>query len=1437
MSLTGVTNVASNSVSNALLTFATGQGTGTYSNTITVVYRDSSTLAGASTNVGSSTLTVTQNVYDHAQGSLSSSNVTFRVHVGYTSDQTTNIGVSNAVGFRVSLATLATNSSNNLSLASVTNVAAGGSSNALLTLSNGLAAGAFTNVIGVVYGDSTNLAGAQSVVGTNFLTVNGLVYSGQSTWTTNSGNWTNFANWNDGGTPGLDGSLSTNDTAAFGTGGGGVVTLNTHAELNALTFNASSYTLAGTGTISMVQGSNAPSIVTSLGSHLISNALVLANNVGVTNASGTLLTLAGAVSGSGAITKVGGGTLSLSSANSYTGGTILNAGTLAISNNAAFGSGAITFASNATVSALTTLLVTNDYTISGSATGTFDVGAGLNFDSSGVISGGGVLAKIGVGTLTLSTSNSYTGGTLLNTGVLTINATNALGTGAVTVASGALLDFGVIGGGAVTNTLLGSGTIVTTGTGTLTLGDSSAGFSGYIGADDAILRITNANAIGAATALFMTNGGTIRFSEGAASNSVTNKIVVASNSSGVIEHGTGTGTLTLAGELRKDAATLTLRGTNTGVVTISGGITGSAPNSDLVYDSGTFNVNASNSYNGPTYLINGAIVNANSNNALPTSSGPSSVYLDQTNTGSNWGTGSSVLNLGTSQTIASLSGISSSSVNLGNNTLTIGAVSGGSSFAGSISGAGGSLYKLGASTQTLSGNNTYTGGTTITNGAIITANANALGNGPLTLTGTGRLILGSILNIDSFVWDTVTSFVGFNSLANGYYLNATNAVTLSGTTNYFDLRGLDSQLTATPVQLFAFGTNGFNTNQFGILGDQASSYYALSIRNSNSLWVALATLPVPSGGTNTFSTTNTYPSVTFGTNSTLNITPTGNLTIQTNVTVNNQSTLNVDGILTASNTVSVLYGSTLSGIGTINGNVLNGGLLSPGSAFVNNPTGQLTINGNLTQTSTGTMLIQVAGAGSFSSIYVNGTAVLGGTMAVNPIGYTMQFGDQYQFLTATGGITGAFDSINMPSGYRGRFLLGNNNTTGSLLVAPQSYTQLATTQNQLNVATALDSFIPATSGDKLTVSTALDKLASSQYQQAFEAIQPTIYQSLGTIAFNLANAQNMELNQRLWNQRIAGSGFSMNGFADNTPIWEGMGDGNSVTDPSKDILRQGPDNRWGLFVDGNGIFAQANSANMLPGYNAQSGGITAGVSFRVNPTITVGAYTGYEGTYAKYNAGSSLADNSVRFGLFGTYGKQDGKGFYGNAVVGGAYNNYRVTRNISFSGLNRTANSTPSAGELDTMLAAGYNFRPGNWTFGPITSLQYTYLGVNSFNESGAQSLDLAAQGWNTSSLLYSLGAQAAYTWKATKNLTIVPQINLSWQHEFLQNPYTINSTMGGAYFANLSATPIRDFLYGGVGMTLEFKERWFTSIFYNAAAGNSDLSSQNIFLSFGCKF
>ena len=275
LTLGGVGSLTAGSGTTTALTFAAGQGTGTYSNNVSVTYADASSLNGASTNLGSQTITVTQSVFGHASNILSTNSVALQaVHVGYTNTQTNTIGMSNAVGFRVAMQTATTNSSNGISLSGVTGVSNGVSSNAILTFATNQGVGAFTNQIGVVYGDASSYAGAITNYGTNTLTVSGLVYSGQSTWTAGSGNWTNFTNWSAlGGTPGLDGTLSTNDTATFGTGSGGTVTLNTNAQLNTLSFsNASAYTVTGTGSISLVQGSSAPSITTTLGSHTISNA-------------------------------------------------------------------------------------------------------------------------------------------------------------------------------------------------------------------------------------------------------------------------------------------------------------------------------------------------------------------------------------------------------------------------------------------------------------------------------------------------------------------------------------------------------------------------------------------------------------------------------------------------------------------------------------------------------------------------------------------------------------------------------------------------------------------------------------------------------------------------------------------------------------------------------------------------------------------------------------------------------------------------------------------------------------------------------------------------------------------------------------------------------------------------------------------------------------
>jgi len=80
-------------------------------------------------------------------------------------------------------------------------------------------------------------------------------------------------------------------------------------------------------------------------------------------------------------------------------------------------------------------------------------------------------------------------------------------------------------------------------------------------------------------------------------------------------------------------------------------------------------------------------------------------------------------------------------VNLGANTLSLGATNTSMTFNGRISGTGG-LIKTGTGTLTLSNANGFSGGLSIQGGNVVSLNANALGTGAISLSGTGGLLLG-----------------------------------------------------------------------------------------------------------------------------------------------------------------------------------------------------------------------------------------------------------------------------------------------------------------------------------------------------------------------------------------------------------------------------------------------------------------------------------------------------------------------------------------------------------------------------------------------------------------------------------------------------------------------------------------------------------------------
>jgi len=82
--------------------------------------------------------------------------------------------------------------------------------------------------------------------------------------------------------------------------------------------------------------------------------------------------------------------------------------------------------------------------------------------------------------------------------------------------------------------------------------------------------------------------------------------------------------------------------------------------------------------------------------------------------------------------------------------------------------------------------------------------------------------------------------------------------------------------------------------------------------------------------------------------------------------------------------------------------------------------------------------------------------------------------------------------------------------------------------------------------------------------------------------------------------------------------------------------------------------------------------------------------------------------------------------------------------------------------------------------------------------------------------------------------------VRLLWQHEFLINSRTINSTLQGgpgASFGHVTDDPDRDSAYGGAGITARIGERWTAPAFYNVNFGAQGYTNNIISTSLNFSF
>ena len=528
------------------------------------------------------------------------------------------------------------------------------------------------------------------------------------------------------------------------------------------------FTFTGTNTLSLGSG-----------------AVALGASCTVTVSGGTL-GVGGIISGSGySLTKAGAGTLTLRGANTYTGGTTLSAGTLNINSASAIGSGSFTISGgtlNNTSGSSVTLSTNNAQTWNGdfAFTGTNDLNLGngavtlgasrtVTVNNNGILTVGGIisgsglgLAKAGSGTLILGGVNTYTGATTVSAGTLQTSAADRIiDSSAISVSSGATfalggnetvasiagagnyslgantLTFGDTSNQTVSGTISGTGALVKSGSGSITLSGSNS-YSGGTKMNAGTIFVGHNSALGSGTLTFAASG------TGLASNDSTDRTI--SNALGTFAGSSAIYTFGSAG---------------------SGNLTFTNTTSAALGSVRTFTVNNSwtsfaNAFTGTSDGI--------------TKAGTGTLIL----AGNNTYTGATTINVGTLQigNGGATGSLSTSSAITVNGTLAFNrsdALTQGTNFSSaSISGTG-TLVQNGAGTLTLNAANTYSGGTTLNTGTLVIGNTAAAGTGTITQSSGS-----SLLKFDTT--GTVSNNMSIYNVASNQTMTLSGSITAQNTT-------------------------------------------------------------------------------------------------------------------------------------------------------------------------------------------------------------------------------------------------------------------------------------------------------------------------------------------------------------------------------------------------------------------------------------------------------------------------------------------------------------------------------------------------------------------------------------------------------------------------------------------------------------------------------
>jgi outer membrane autotransporter protein len=520
--------------------------------------------------------------------------------------------------------------------------------------------------------------------------------------------------------------------------------------------------------------------------------------------------------------------------------------------------------------------------------------------------------------------------------------------------------------------------------------------------------------------------------------------------------------------------------------------------------------------------------------------------------------------------------------------------------------------------------------------------------------------------------------------------------------------------------------------------------------------------------------------------------------------------------------VDVESGATLSGYGTIDGNVDNQGTVSAASGG-----GSLSITGNYTQSADATLRVGVGSnavaTGSLTTdsgyghLVVGGSATLaaGSSVAlVNTGTYGFAAGQRFVVIDASASGTNYNETTLDYSapGYSG-LLFGTNVTVDGrsdlvVSLAGQPASSLATTSNANASLAGLAKYtgISAELLNLYNAATALSLGSSAAATKAGVQLSPAAQMSLGrAAAAPTLDALNI-----------------VSGHADSLRLAQGGSATGIATGDAPPA--------WGVWGQAFGGHAGQGEMDGVDGYSANYGGLLLGVDRSITDNWRAGGVFSYSNT-AVNNTDNSAGDSTRvnAYGLIG-YASYSGSPWYVNLAAGAVLQRYDSTRLVDFTGFSGEANGQFNGQQYVASAEFGYPLAVGGGiTLTPLASLSYSYLHQGSYTESGGNGAALSVDSAHTTSVRSNAGL------KLEKGFTsrygdIVPYLQAQWTHEYDHSRLVTGASFaadptGASAFTTVGATPIADFADIQLGVTLLRANNLSLTARYEVQAGSHFVS------------